>query len=142
VQDFLAAGAKELGLGTTDFIALIRATGGEGVTGAQLAQAFGMRSSSVTGLADRLQAKGLIARRPHPTDRRTIRLHATRRGQQAVERALGPLLRSLLELTGELETGERARIAAFLDGIGDALATARRATPARASGRAPRRRNR
>src|SRR5262245_56264028 len=100
VQDFLAARAKELGLGTTDLIALIRAANGEGITGAQLARAFGMRSSSVTSLADRLEAKGLIARRPHPTDRRTVLLHASRRGERAVARALGPLLGSLTELAG------------------------------------------
>jgi DNA-binding MarR family transcriptional regulator len=124
VQDFLAARAKERGLGTTDFIALIRAADGEGVTGAQLARAFGMRSSSVTGLADRLEAKGLIARRPHPTDRRTILLQATRRGRLTVTRALGPLLESLTALAGDFEPGERAAIAAFLDGIGEVLGAA------------------
>jgi DNA-binding MarR family transcriptional regulator len=123
MQDFLAARAKERELGTTDFIALIRASNGEGITGAQLARAFGMRSSSVTGLADRLEAKGLIARRPHPTDRRTILLHATGRGRQTVTRALGPLLENLTGLAGEFDANERAAIAAFLDGIGEVLET-------------------
>jgi DNA-binding MarR family transcriptional regulator len=124
VQDFLAARAKERGLGTTDFIALVRASEGDGVTGAQLARAFGMRSSSVTGLADRLEAKGLIARRPHPTDRRTVLLHPTRRGRQTVTRALGPLLESLTTLADEFDASERATIAAFLDRIAEALETA------------------
>jgi MarR family transcriptional regulator, organic hydroperoxide resistance regulator len=82
-----------MGLDTTDFIALICATNGEGVTGAQLAQVLGMRSSSVTGLADRPETKGLIARRRHPTDRRTVLLRTTRRSQSTVTRAIGPLLR-------------------------------------------------
>jgi DNA-binding MarR family transcriptional regulator len=131
VQAFLAARAKELGLGTTDFIALIRTTNTDGVTGAQLAHAFGMRSSSITDLADRLQAKGLIARRPHPTDRRTIRLHATRTGQSAVNRAIGPLLRRLTTLADELDTNQRATIAAFLDEIDAALSGSAPATAAR-----------
>jgi DNA-binding MarR family transcriptional regulator len=123
MQDFLAARAKERELGTTDFIALIRASNGEGITGAQLARAFGMRSSSVTGLADRLESKGLIARRPHPTDRRTVMLHATRRGRQLVSRALNPLLETLNQVATELDPAERATVAAFLDAIGEALAT-------------------
>src|SRR5690242_2702096 len=101
-QDFLAGRAKELGLGTTDFVALIRAAERDGVTGAQLSRAFGMRSSSVTGLADRLEAKGLIARRAHPTDRRTVLLRATPKGRRAVVRALGPLLHDLTERASTL----------------------------------------
>lgn len=123
-HDFLAARAKELGLGTTDFVALVRAANDDGITGAELARAFEMRSSSVTGLADRLEARGLIARRPHPTDRRTVVLHATRRGRQTVTRALGPLLDSLTALAGEFDGTERSTLAAYLDGIGDALAEA------------------
>jgi DNA-binding MarR family transcriptional regulator len=121
VQDFLAARAKELGLGTTDFIALIRATYGEGATGAQLAQAFGMRSSSVTGLADRLEAKGLIARRPHPTDRRTVLLHATRRGQSTVRRGIGPLVEQVQALADDLDADDRETIATFLRRVDDAI---------------------
>ena len=117
VQDFLAARAKELGLGTTDFIALIRATYGEGATGAQLAQAFGMRSSPVT----ELEAKGLIARRPHPTDRRTVLLHATRRGQSTVRRGIGPLLEQVQALADDLDTDDRETITAFLRRVDDAI---------------------
>jgi DNA-binding MarR family transcriptional regulator len=120
-QDFLAACAQQKGLGTTDFVALIRAADGDGVTGAELARAFGMRSSSVTGLADRLEAKGLLARRPHPTDRRTVLLQATRRGRNTVTRALGPLLDGLTVLATEFDATERAAITAFLDGIGEAI---------------------
>jgi DNA-binding MarR family transcriptional regulator len=132
VHDFLAAGAKEHGLSPTEFIALIRTTNREGVTGAQLVQAFGMRSSSVTGLADRLEAKGLIARRAHPSDRRAVVLQATGRGRAVVNRAIGPLLDQLLALADGLDTVERAVIAAFLDRIDDALrASERRPSGAR-----------
>jgi DNA-binding MarR family transcriptional regulator len=131
VQNLLAARAKELGLGTTDFLALIRTTTDEGVTGAQLAQAFRMRSSSVTSLADRLEAKGLVARRPHPTDRRTVVLRATRRGQSAVTSQIGPLLVQLQALAGEFDTDARATVAAFLDGINGELRGAGRQRAAR-----------
>ena len=112
LQDFFAAEAKAHGLSPTELIVLTRTTGGEPVTGAQLAQALGMRSSSVTGL---------IARHAHPHDRRAVVLGATRRGRTVVNRAIGPLLRQLLALAQELESNERVAVAAFLDRIDDAL---------------------
>ena len=121
VQDFLAARAGEHELSSTEFTALIRTTDAGGITGAQLARALGMRSSSVTALADRLEARGLVARRAHPDDRRVVSLHATRRGLAVVKRAIGPLLEQLVALAQQLEADERALIAAFLDRIDAAL---------------------
>ena len=121
VEAFLAAAAKAHGLSPTELTVLIRTTTGEPVTGAQLAQALDMRSSSVTGLADRLEAKGLIARHTHPSDRRAVVLQASRRGRALVNRAIGPLLQQLLAIAQELESKEHATIAAFLDRIDDTL---------------------
>jgi len=138
VQDFFAAQAKAHGLSPTELIVLIRTTSGEPVTGAQLAQALGMRSSSVTGLADRLEAQRLITRHAHPHDRRAVVLGATRRGQTVVNRAIGPLLRQLLAIAQELESDERVAVAAFLDRIDDALRQSEH-RPGSAQGRQPRR---
>jgi DNA-binding MarR family transcriptional regulator len=121
LQDFFAAEAKAHELSPTELIVLTRTTSGEPVTGAQLAQALGMRSSSVTGLADRLEAKGLITRRAHPSDRRAVVLQATRRGRAVVNRAIGPLLKQLLGVARELESDERAAVVAFLDRIDEVL---------------------
>ena len=121
LQDFFAAEAKAHELSPTELIVLTRTTSGEPVTGAQLAQALGMRSSSVTGLADRLEAKGLTTRRAHPSDRRAVVLQATRRGRAVVNRAIGPLLEQLLGVARELESEERATVVAFLDRIDEVL---------------------
>ena len=80
-----------------------------------------MRSSSVTGLADRLEARGLITRRAHPTDRRAVVLQATRRGRAVVNRAIGPLLEQLLAVARELESEERAAVNTFLERIDEVL---------------------
>jgi DNA-binding MarR family transcriptional regulator len=121
IQDFLAAEATKHGLSSTEFVALIRTANGDRVTGAHLAQALGMRSSSVTGLADRLEAKGLITRRAHPSDRRSVVLQATRSGRVVVNRAIGPLLEQLLGVARELESDERAVVVAFLERIDGVL---------------------
>ena len=138
LQDFFAAEAKAHELSPTELIVLTRTASGEPVTGAQLAQALGMRSSSVTGLADRLEAKGLIARHAHPHDRRAVVLGATRRGRTIVNRAIGPLLRQLLALAQELDSNERVAVAAFLDRIDDALRQSEH-RPSSAPRRQPRR---
>jgi len=121
IQDFLAAEATNNELSSTEFLALIRTANGDRVTGAHLAHALGMRSSSVTGLADRLEARGLITRRAHPTDRRAVVLQATRRGRAVVNRALGPLLEQLLGVARELQSEERAAVVAFLERIDEVL---------------------
>jgi DNA-binding MarR family transcriptional regulator len=121
VQDYLALEAKQRGLATSDFIALVRAGDRDGVTGAQLAQALGMRSSSVTGLADRLEAGGLISRRPHPTDRRIVMLRATRPGQALIRKSLAPLLSRIAAVVEALDPSAREVVAKFLADIEIAL---------------------
>ncbi len=53
----------------------------------ELAEFIGIDGSAVTRLLDRLEAKGLIAREPHGSDRRSVRVALTREG-----RALTPQL--------------------------------------------------
>jgi DNA-binding MarR family transcriptional regulator len=117
IQDYLAVEAKRHGLGRNEFIALIRAGDTDGVTGAQLAQAFGMRSSSVTGLADRLEEDGLIARSPHPTDRRIVVLRATRRGHAEIRKSLSSLYDQISTLAAALDPVALEVITTFLNDL-------------------------
>lgn len=64
-----------------------------GATPGELHRAFGHANSTVTGILDRLEGKGLIERLPNPSDRRSqlVRLtpggrKAARRVTQAIER--------------------------------------------------------
>ncbi len=45
--------------------------------------------SNVTGLIDRLEAKGLVERRPDPADRRVKRLVATKKGRALITQLMG-----------------------------------------------------
>ena len=49
----------------------------------RLAQTLGCDASNVTGLVDRLEARGLVQRRPAPDDRRVKVLHLTATGSRA-----------------------------------------------------------
>jgi DNA-binding MarR family transcriptional regulator len=137
VQDYLAVEAKRRGLATNDFVALVRAVATDGVTGAQLARAFGMRSSSVTGLADRLEAEGLIARHDHPTDRRIVILRATRPGQALIRKSLGPVLGRILAIAEALDPPAREVVARFLSDVELALNPTRRTSTEQEGQRKP-----
>lgn len=53
-----------------------------GLTVKQLAERMCLDSSTITGLLDRMEQKGLIKRRPDPSDRRALSVILTPAGQQ------------------------------------------------------------
>ena len=52
----------------------------------ELVAATGQRPSTLTGVLDRLERRGLIARAPHPDDRRSVLVHLTATGERDAER--------------------------------------------------------
>jgi DNA-binding MarR family transcriptional regulator len=52
----------------------------------QLKERLGTDTAGMTRLLDRLEAKGLVTRRPHPDDRRAIILEPTEQGRALVPR--------------------------------------------------------
>lgn len=51
-----------------------------------LADLLGMRRSNVSKVVNRLEANGLVERRPEPEDKRSIRVHLTSLGERASRR--------------------------------------------------------
>jgi len=51
-----------------------------------LVEATGQRPSTLTGVVDRLERRGLVARQPHPADRRAFQLAPTPDGRRAIAR--------------------------------------------------------
>ena len=56
-------------------------------TPAELHHSFGHRRSTLTAVVDRLEAKGLVRRRPNPGDRRSVVVSLTAAGRPAARRA-------------------------------------------------------
>ena len=79
---------------------LLRAAPQE-TTPSQLKEVLGTDTAGMTRLLDRLEAKGLLARRPHPDDRRAIVIVVTDQARALVPR-LGPVF---ADVTGQLLTG-------------------------------------
>jgi DNA-binding MarR family transcriptional regulator len=76
----LMAVAHEFGLAPLQAIAIKHLEPGRALTMSELAQLLHCDNSNVTGIADRLEAAGLVERRPLPSDRRVKTLVLTERG--------------------------------------------------------------
>ena len=57
----------------------------DGQMASRLADAVGRAATSFTPILDKLQDKGYIERRPHPSDRRAILVYLTRKGRSIEE---------------------------------------------------------
>ena len=68
---------KALGLTRSQLRVVLHLTREQGLTQVRIAEDLEMGKVAVGGLLDRLEAKGLIERRPHPTDRRASSIFRT-----------------------------------------------------------------
>lgn len=71
-------------------------------------------SGTMTNRVDRLEQRGLVARRPDPFDGRSIGVVLTPAGQEAVDAAFAELLETERQLLAGLAPGESQRLAAGL----------------------------
>jgi DNA-binding MarR family transcriptional regulator len=77
---------RDLGLTHGEINALAALGTGSGRTVADLQKATGQRASTLTGVLDRLERRGLVERRPNPRDRRSFTVDLTAAGTRAAER--------------------------------------------------------
>jgi DNA-binding MarR family transcriptional regulator len=102
---------------------LIRARGQE-TSPHELAAALGTDNAGMTRLLDRLEAKGLVARRSHPSDRRSITIGLTEVGAGLAPR-LGPVLGSVSrDMLAGFSAEETAALGSLLGRLLDNLRNA------------------
>ena len=75
---------------------------------AELARHLGLDRSSVTGLIDRAQKRGLVAREPRPEDGRGVQVRIAPDGAAMAERARVDVTARLLALAVALTATEKA----------------------------------
>ena len=83
----------------------------------QLSQALRCTPRNVTDLVDALEAGGLVARRPHPTDRRAVLVALTQKGRSAAARMRADERRVATALLGGIGREDLARFAAVLESV-------------------------
>jgi len=81
----------------------------------EVARRLDLSTPTVTRAATRMEAAGLLARKPHPTDRRLVRLCLTPRGrslQKVIHREMTELTERAL---GKLKRSQRADFVGYLN---------------------------
>lgn len=87
----------------------------EPLTLGQLACALEIHASSAHRLCSRLEAKGLIARKPSPTDRRIVVISLTRDGERAVQDVVDERRQALEPIVARLTEVERQSLVECLE---------------------------
>src|SRR5271163_4530766 len=82
----LSAALADLGLTASEINALGNLADGVGRTVSALGTATGTRPTTLTGVLDRLEQRGLIIRGARPGDRRAVLIELTPDGEQAAAR--------------------------------------------------------
>lgn len=116
--------AENLGIGTIDINAMAFVGEVDGLTPKDLGKALNITTGSVTAMVDRLESKGFMARKPNPTDRRSVLLHLSPEGTDAMQWANNHFAAAAEALLQESSEGSIVNIAEFLEGIGQRLMAA------------------
>ena len=80
-----------------------------------LAEYLGLEKSTMSGLVERAEKRGLLERTQSETDRRGVHVSITGDGTKLAERVYAHVERSLLPHTSALGAPERARLRALLE---------------------------
>lgn len=89
----------------------------------ELARLLEVSTAASTGVVDRLEQRGHVERRRHPSDRRRVEVLVTASGRTEIVGHLRPMLDALVALDGGLSEPERRVVARYLDGVVAAFAT-------------------
>ncbi|MCI9872654.1 MarR family winged helix-turn-helix transcriptional regulator [Arthrobacter humicola] len=116
--------AENLGIGTIDINAMAFVGEVDGLTPKDLGKALNITTGSVTAMVDRLESKGFMVRKPNPTDRRSVLLHLSPEGTDAMQWANDHFAAAAEALLQESSEGSIVNIAEFLEGIGQRLMAA------------------
>jgi DNA-binding MarR family transcriptional regulator len=102
--------------------ALMRAiAASEGQPQSTLGEWLGIAPSSMVAVIDDLEARGLVKRRPHPTDRRSRTLFLTKDGQKVLEGAIGRASELEQTVSGGFSENERQGLLKSLTRVADNL---------------------
>ena len=97
----------------------------------ELAQRCALTPASVSELVDSLERDGFVRRSEDRTDRRVVVVEITARGRREIER-VGELMRApVAKIIAGLSSEKRARLAAALTDLQEALASPKESTHAR-----------
>jgi len=87
-----------------------------------LARNLGLKSSTLTGIMDRVVGLGLVRRLPSESDRRQVLAELTPKGRRILEHIRAEKRRSLIDAFGPLSEKERADYLAIIEKVAEQIA--------------------
>ncbi len=90
------------------------------ITAREIAAAVHLSASTLVGILDRLEVKGLVERSRDAKDRRKIHIGSTARGRAVAQRA-GSLLGILRQGVAKMSAGRRAAAAEAMETVAEIL---------------------
>ncbi len=110
--------ARSIGLNVVDFQTYgVLLRNGEPMTPGHVSQATELPSSTTTRVLDRLEAKGMVERRPDPADRRKVSVHALPFDDERVMAAYGEILNQMDEVHAGFTAAELQTVLRYLNAI-------------------------
>ncbi|MEO6603308.1 MAG: MarR family transcriptional regulator [Polyangiaceae bacterium] len=116
---FHAAIADRLGLNPSDHKCadlICNETGP--ITAGRLAEITGLSTGAITGVVDRLERAGFVAREPDPEDRRRVVIKGTDKRAPDMRHMFLPMMEGMAGLCDKHTNEQLALIAGFLQGMG------------------------
>ena len=85
----------------------------------ELADHLGLDKSTISGLVDRAEKRGLLQRAPNPADGRAVDVFLTAAGTELAGRGAAQVARALSPMTGKLTRAETGRLTTLLEHLLD-----------------------
>lgn len=108
------------GVTPVQYAALHAAVQQPGLDQRTLASTIGFDTSTIGGVIDRLERRGLIERQASPTDRRVRLLHVTPEGTALLEELIPSMLKAQQRMLAPLPASQRAGFLAMLKTVVEA----------------------
>lgn len=108
------AAAHNLSLAATRLLGVLR---DREPTMNELARLLDLDKSSATGLVDRAERRGLVARVPSPSDRRAVLVRLTDEGRILVSAAADLFAADVTAMLGQLPARDRATLSRLVSGL-------------------------
>ena len=105
---------EEFGITPVQFAALQGVSAQPGIDQRTLARSIGFDTSTITGVIDRLETRGLVQRNASSSDRRVRLLTLTPAGEQLLADIVPPMLRAQERMLAPLPPGERSEFLRML----------------------------
>jgi len=108
------------GITPVQYAALHAAQRDPGLDQRTLAATIGFDTSTIGGVIDRLERRGLIERHASPTDRRVRLLHVSAEGEALLDTVIPAMLKAQKRILAPLSPAERPQFVAMLKKVVDA----------------------